>query len=306
MRLSSAVFVGSALVACHGDPVGAPSSPSDALVESSVASDSTVSFDSLGDDLALDETGISLLDTGPRSETGAIEDIGPFDGGDCGIYAAGPPMVNVGAFCIDSTEVTNAQYNAFLDAKVPPQSDSKLPSYCAFNSTYGLKVNEPDTLQAPRTSVDWCDAFAYCKWAGKRLCGKIGGGGTNAFTDYSNEAKSEWFYACNGGTVDNIYPYGPIFDHTKCNVDDYVADPVRSHPACRGLKAPFDLIYDLSGNAVEWEDSCDTPATGAGDHCLWRGGAYGFPEAIYSPCDNYYDNRTRDNVDAFVGIRCCK
>jgi len=35
---------------------------------------------------------------------------------------AGPTMVNVGGFCIDSTEVTNAQYLAFLSTNPAPST----------------------------------------------------------------------------------------------------------------------------------------------------------------------------------------
>src|SRR5882762_10794278 len=41
--------------------------------------------------------------------------------GGCPVRLAGPAMVKVdsasGAYCIDSTEVTNAHYKAFIDAK---------------------------------------------------------------------------------------------------------------------------------------------------------------------------------------------
>ena len=45
----------------------------------------------------------------------------------------------------------------------------------------------PDPAPRPRRfpviSVDWCDAYAYCKWAGKYMCGKIGGG-SNLYADW--------------------------------------------------------------------------------------------------------------------------
>ena len=34
----------------------------------------------------------------------------------------------------------------------------------------------------PQVCVDWCDAYAYCKAVGKRLCGRIGTG-ANLYDD---------------------------------------------------------------------------------------------------------------------------
>src|SRR5262245_31170026 len=49
---------------------------------------------------------------------------------------AGPQMVDVGSFCIDATEVTNAQYAAFVQANVPPQSVRANPPWCVWNTDY--------------------------------------------------------------------------------------------------------------------------------------------------------------------------
>ena len=47
----------------------------------------------------------------------------------------------------------------------------------------------------PVVGVNWCQAYGFCKSAGKRLCGRIGGG-ANAFTDYASAAASQWYNAC--------------------------------------------------------------------------------------------------------------
>jgi hypothetical protein len=94
-----------------------------------------------------------------------------------------------GRYCIDSTEVTNAHYAAFLAMSPTPSSGWPAPV---------------DQGRHPVTFVDWCDAFAFCRWAGKRLCGKIGDG-ANAPADLANAAKSQWFNACTAGGT-KAYP----------------------------------------------------------------------------------------------------
>ena len=62
--------------------------------------------------------------------------------------------------------------------------------------------------------VRWCHAYAYCKWAGKRLCGKHGGG-TYPWADSEASYNSQWSYACRGGIPGTQYPYGGGSAYTK-------------------------------------------------------------------------------------------
>ncbi len=96
------------------------------------------------------------------------------DGGGAG--RAGPTIVKIpgSSYCIDSTEVSFADYRASLavaDVSAP------LRPGCAWNTSFEIMsevIGEPKNH--PIRGVDWCDAVAYCEWAGKRLCGRIGGG----------------------------------------------------------------------------------------------------------------------------------
>ena len=97
----------------------------------------------------------------------------------CGKGLKGPWMVPMilptgGSFCADSTEVTRWQYAAFLAARYPL---SEQPLHCAWNDSYVPWYWQEQTRDdLPAVSMDWCDARAYCAWAGKRLCGRVGGG----------------------------------------------------------------------------------------------------------------------------------
>jgi len=118
--------------------------------------------------------------------------------GGCGGTLPGPPMINAGGFCIDTTEVTQAQYKAFLDAKGTDFSGQ--PSMCASrpyasSGGPGCVWSPSTTPNLPVMCIDWCQASAYCKWAGKRLCGKIGGGAT-PLSDFASTTVDQWYKAC--------------------------------------------------------------------------------------------------------------
>ena len=126
------------------------------------------------------------------------------------------------AFHIDKHEVTNAQYKQFMDA-----TRHKAPEYWD-----NEKYNQPEQ---PVVDVDWHDAVAYCKWAGKRL-----------------PTEAEWEKAARG-TDGRKYPWGNEWDSSKCTSGmggdgyDYTA-PVGSFPAGA---SPYGVM-DMAGNVWEW------------------------------------------------------
>ena len=212
----------------------------------------------------------------------------------------GPALVNVGgSFFVDATEVTVAQYREFLAAKAGDVSGQS--AACSWNQSYydGPPAMDPDTF--PMTSVDWCDASAYCAWAGEHLCGHIGGGPI-ARADIFEETLSQWYVACGGGGVhSNNNP--DTLENPRCNSSSGVLAPVASFALCEGY---YPGVFDMEGNAAEWIDSCAAD-TGATDVCYLMGG--GIFDNGRSYCDEVYGDEGEpyhraDKAGAF-GFRCC-
>jgi formylglycine-generating enzyme len=230
----------------------------------------------------------------------------------CPGSAMGPPMARIEtpewSYCIDQTEVTRAQYQAFVEAAVTPQSVSGEPIECGWNASYTPEQDYPPSAAEaalPVVEVDWCDALAYCTWAGKRLCGRFGGGPLDP-SGAADPAESEWTNVCSSYGM-TAYPYGSMFDEAKCNVSLVFGgglDDVGSFPDCRGRLAPFAQVVDLSGNASEWENSCETSGGGGpADACLRRGG-YFTGDAMSVRCDAaVLSSRTLANGN--TSFRCC-
>ncbi len=180
----------------------------------------------------------------------------------------GPDMVLVDdgkgtRFCIDSTEVTNAHYAAFLSTS--PKTTGQ-PDVCGGNATYGpadtRSFDDIAQQQYPVAFVDLCDARAFCAWAGKRLCGHIGGGALQSDADRIDPAASQFMYVCTkGGT--QLYSYGTTYRPGICNAGGGGAQPMVVG-ACGDCQGGFPGVFDLVGNVGEWTDDCANATEGGG------------------------------------------
>lgn len=213
------------------------------------------------------------------------------DGGADGAIDSGPsPMVAIatGGFLIDTTEVTQASYAAFLaDPKVTPVGQAP---ECAWNTSFAPLAATFDPANAPYhpvTGIDVCDAIAFCQWAGKSLCRPRPLGSQGAVLD------TEWYFACTkGGTQEQ--PYG---DAGQCNTGTGAFSDVGSYKTCVG---GFPGIFDMVGNAGEWVDSCET--TDAGRRCLVLGGS----ATTSSAACWTWGLASERMAGADFGFRCCR
>jgi hypothetical protein len=292
---------------------GEPAVQDDAGADVSVEDSSEAAVEAPADGPAPDhsqESGADAVgpDTAPQADADAGKDLDAppetFDAGPCVCDVAGcgtcPTVatISIGGGRIDSIEVTNGQYAAFL-ASNPKTADQAAD--CAWNASFvpvqGWPAAGKETY--PVGHVDWCDATAFCRWAKKRLCGKLGGG-PNAYADFAAPDKSHWFKACSGGGA-KTYPYGNAYVPANCNGADYgKADKIPAGQADKCIGA-FPGLYDMSGNVWEWEDSCS--GTGPSAQCRMRGGSYtNGSNALACGVDSAI---ARDSADATVGFRCC-
>ena len=176
--------------------------------------------------------------------------------------------VSLKRFAIDRFEVTNSQYNEFLDwveengdesVRHPeqPAGKSHRPRYwdrynplATGEGMSSLAPFDSETFaraDMPVVGVDWFDAYAYAKWAGKRL-----------------PTEAEWELAASGGDG-RLWPWGNSWQWGLCNVggdksgsdiqyrgrdrDGYVYPaPVGSF---RESDSPFGCS-DMAGNVSEW------------------------------------------------------
>jgi formylglycine-generating enzyme required for sulfatase activity len=262
------------------------------------------SFDATtADDAGAGDAGADseLLDGAAAADTSRAD----ADAGPVCPSGRGPTMLRMdrpagaGSYCIDATEVTQAQYKAFLDSNDKPAKSGGDPGFDP-TETYGRPSDFDPTKRGsyPVSCVDWYDAVAFCSWAGKRLCGALAG--TDASAD--RDDRSEWFGACSG-FGQRVYPWGNGVDRDagNCNLAADGSVPVASIATCQGA-APG--LFDMVGNVREWQADC------SGIYCTSRGGS---AEDLPDPFDDHdvlhcraqaFGVPSQDRVVG-QGCRCC-
>ena len=132
--------------------------------------------------------------------------------------------VQVAAFGMSATEITNAQYEAF------DPSHRKLRGYKGFSTEDDEAV----------IMVSWDQADAYCKWLSKR---------TGRHFRLPTEA--EWEYACRAGTT-TAYNTGDTFPEEQWKVQENTRDKVPVSLQVAQFAPNAWGLYDMHGNVEEW------------------------------------------------------
>ena len=136
--------------------------------------------------------------------------------------------VDVKAFKMDKTEVTNAEYFAF----VSETSYRPVPTDWVNDKPIG------GLNQMPVRFVNIEDVNAFIKWRTKR----------DGVT-YRLPTEEEWEYAARNGSKKNLYPWGDTFQAKCAVVDKESTEPERVGTA----SCPDDWgVMDLIGNVYEW------------------------------------------------------
>jgi len=191
--------------------------------------------------------------------------------------------VNLAAFFIDKTEVTNEEYKKFVDATShqPPEEgweDGKYPKRAG---------------KKPVVFINWNDAKAFCEWKGKRL-----------------PTEAEWEKAARGADG-RLFPWGNKFQRKNAITNKArKRSPIDVGKTSRG-KSPFGC-FDMAGNVWEWTSSYYLPYPGnnhedefyGNARYVIRGGSFlDFP---YDALTTVRSKFTPVTTDENVGFRCAK
>jgi formylglycine-generating enzyme len=224
-------------------------------------------------------------------------------------------------YWIDQTEVTVQQYSAFVADQSASVSWDPACSWKTTASNPITETNDPCTVSTnvesdpfratkPIRCVDWCDAKAFCEWAGKDLCSGSDADGIVTPQDLPDD----WGGACSANG--SLYLNGSVPVYGACNVGldagqclailhQYICAPadVDSFPECTGPSGTVDMI----GNVDEWVLQCGYPVDGgpggADSLCQHRGGSFAgslVDETCYALASDARATRSRE-----TGLRCC-
>jgi formylglycine-generating enzyme required for sulfatase activity len=195
--------------------------------------------------------------------------------------------VYVDAFYLDKYEVTTARYAKFFKAT----GSVRVPDYWEEANLVSGEL--------PVVGVDWRDADAYCRWAGKRL-----------------PTEAEWEKGARGADG-RKYPWGDAeptpalanFGRSSANPYQGGLAPVGGHEAG---KSPYG-VHDLADNASEWvadwftdsvvtSDVTNPKGPDTGTTRVIRGGAWDDPIGRVNATRRMYASPYTRSGD--VGFRC--
>ena len=193
-----------------------------------------------GKGIAGETEGLAPTLTGKDGALMALIPEGPFPMGvpkaarDGGVDERPNHEVFLDSFYMDIYEITNGRYLQFVT-----ETDHRVPQHPTDPRRGLWKGNMmPESVtDLPVINVDWFDAEAYCRWAGKRLP-------TEAEWEKAAKGDNDWRFAW--GDIE------PTTEHANFNQISWRGESTLVQVGIyeKG-KSPYG-IYDVAGNVWEW------------------------------------------------------
>ncbi len=147
---------------------------------------------------------------------------------------------DVAHFAISKYPVTNAQFQAFIEAQDGYQNDVW---WIYSSEAKNWHINNPVPKNTafvgddfPRTNVCWFEAVAFCNWISTKSAQII-----------TLPTEEQWQHAAQGNN-ELTYPWGNEFDQKLCNSKSRGVSPVTYY---KDVPSPYG-VSDLVGNVLEW------------------------------------------------------
>jgi len=235
----------------------------------------------------------------PASEKGRQDDEGP------------QRTVRIGSpFAVGKTEVTVAQYRAFVETTGRTTEGNCWADFDGDGSwsqtpeANWQNAGFSQTVSHPVVCVSWEDAQAYVEW----LSGQTG-------ERYRLLSEAEWEYVARAGTMTR-YAFGDQITKSQAQFSEEDWGSAKQTVSVGSFPANAFGIHDMHGNVLEWTQDCyvdsysgapmDAAARVVNDCSLrvLRGGSWGLnPLVLRSAGRNWNDPTNRIN---YIGFRVAR
>lgn len=217
-------------------------------------------------------------------------------------------MQRIGLFELDRTEVSIGQYRSFVEATNTITAAERAGGGSTFESGWEQRkgwnwrapFGRPGMPSEPAVHINYAEAQAFCRWAGKRLPTDAEWGEA-AYTERRAHPPA-------GLTTGQTYPY-PTGDSPlganclgDCGNVATVANAVtsrgRGHAPVGTTRAGVNGLYDMGGNAWEWVDSGPAPDKRT------RGGSWWYGAGPMR--DSHVQSKPANTSVVYIGFRCAR
>lgn len=207
------------------------------------------------------------------------------------------------AFWIDTTEVTNAAFQKFVDDGGYKKKEYWTDEGWTWLQTSGFTGpearNESTDPNQPRVGINWYEASAYALWRGGRL-----------------PTEAEWEYTARG-QKGSIYPWGNNYQNGQAQINETRSSGkvpkatilVKSFQTDKSWIGAYDLVGNVSEWAADWYDEKyytqmvkdDPTGPASGSKRVIRGGSWKDSPSLSRPAVRASADPTKRASD--VGVR---